>query len=113
MSRQGWPVRRRLRMACSSLDDLVKRTAAPAQMVFDLPAGGRRLVQRVDGYIATLVAGEHTFAACEPTGARPGRLVRGRVDRRQFAIGTCSHRMGSIVTIVTAPRRMLRARQRS
>ena len=32
------------------------------EMVFDLPAGGRRLVQRVDGYRATFVAGE-----CRPT----------------------------------------------
>jgi N-acyl-D-aspartate/D-glutamate deacylase len=46
------------------------------QMVFDLPAGGRRLVQRADGYVATVVAGEVTFEQGEPTGARPGRLVR-------------------------------------
>jgi N-acyl-D-aspartate/D-glutamate deacylase len=46
-------------------------------MIFDLPAAGRRLVQRVDGYLATFVAGEQTFAAGAPTGARPGRLVRG------------------------------------
>jgi N-acyl-D-amino-acid deacylase len=48
------------------------------EMVFDLPAGGRRLVQRADGYVATMVAGEVTFEAGEPTGVRPGRLVRGR-----------------------------------
>jgi len=48
------------------------------EMVFDLPAHGRRLVQRVAGYRATLVAGEVTFLDGEPTGARPGRLVRGR-----------------------------------
>ena len=46
------------------------------RMVFDLPAGGRRLVQQADGYVATLVAGEVTFEDGEPTGARPGRLVR-------------------------------------
>lgn len=46
------------------------------EMVFDLPAGGRRLVQRVDGYDYTVVAGAVTFEAGEPTGARPGRLVR-------------------------------------
>ena len=45
-------------------------------MVHDLPAGGRRLVQRADGYVATLVAGEVTFERGEPTGERPGRLVR-------------------------------------
>lgn len=42
----------------------------------DLPAGGRRLVQRADGYRATLVAGELVAEHGELTGARPGRLVR-------------------------------------
>jgi len=42
----------------------------------DLPAGGRRLVQRVDGYRATLVAGTPVFENGQETGARPGRLVR-------------------------------------
>jgi N-acyl-D-amino-acid deacylase len=46
------------------------------EMVHDLPAGGRRLVQRVDGYRATLVAGTPIFENGEETGARPGRLVR-------------------------------------
>jgi len=49
----------------------------PPEMVFDLPAGGKRLVQRVRGYRATLVAGEITFEDGEATGALPGRLVRG------------------------------------
>jgi N-acyl-D-aspartate/D-glutamate deacylase len=52
------------------------RLHAP-EMVFDLPAAGRRLVQRVDGYRATVCAGQVTFEHGEPTGARPGRLVRG------------------------------------
>jgi len=51
------------------------RLHAP-RMVFDLPAGGRRLVQRADGYVATIVAGEVTVQDGERTGARPGRLVR-------------------------------------
>jgi N-acyl-D-aspartate/D-glutamate deacylase len=51
------------------------RLRAP-KMVNDLPAGGRRLVQRADGYVATLVAGQVTFEHGEPTGERPGRLVR-------------------------------------
>jgi N-acyl-D-amino-acid deacylase len=46
------------------------------QLVNDLPAGGRRFVQRVDGYEATLVAGTPTFERGEHTGAMPGRLVR-------------------------------------
>jgi N-acyl-D-aspartate/D-glutamate deacylase len=43
---------------------------------YDLPAGGRRLVQRVDGYIATLVAGTPVFEYGQYTGATPGKLVR-------------------------------------
>lgn len=43
----------------------------------DLPAGGRRLVQKADGYDATIVAGVPTYRHGEPTRALPGRLVRG------------------------------------
>jgi N-acyl-D-amino-acid deacylase len=43
----------------------------------DLPAGGRRLLQRASGYVATIKAGTLTFEHGEPTGALPGRLVRG------------------------------------
>jgi N-acyl-D-amino-acid deacylase len=44
----------------------------------DLPAGGSRFLQRATGYRATLVAGEVTREHDEDTGARPGRLLRGR-----------------------------------
>jgi N-acyl-D-amino-acid deacylase len=51
------------------------------ELVNDMPAGGRRFVQRVDGYEATLVAGTPVFEHGEHTGAMPGRLVRaGRMD---------------------------------
>jgi N-acyl-D-aspartate/D-glutamate deacylase len=46
------------------------------EVVHDLPADGRRLVQRVDGYRATFVAGTPVFENSEDTGVRPGRLVR-------------------------------------
>ncbi|HEX8055022.1 MAG TPA: amidohydrolase family protein, partial [Novosphingobium sp.] len=45
--------------------------------VYDLPAGGRRLMQAADGYDATIVSGQVTYRAGKPTGALPGRLVRG------------------------------------
>ena len=51
------------------------RLRAP-EVVHDLPAGGRRLVQRAEGYVATVAAGEVTYSGGEPTGALPGRLVR-------------------------------------
>jgi N-acyl-D-aspartate/D-glutamate deacylase len=47
-------------------------------LAFDLPAGGRRLLQRADGYLHTFVAGVETYACGEPTGRLPGRLIRGR-----------------------------------
>jgi N-acyl-D-amino-acid deacylase len=43
----------------------------------DLPAGGRRLLQRAEGYRATIKKGAVTFEDGEPTGEQPGRLVRG------------------------------------
>ena len=46
-------------------------------IVDDLPAGGRRFLQRADGIEATLVSGEVIFEQGEATGALPGRLVRG------------------------------------
>ncbi|AOZ05307.1 N-acyl-D-amino-acid deacylase family protein [Cupriavidus malaysiensis] len=47
------------------------------RMVYDLPAGGRRLVQDADGYVATLVAGMPIFEHGQATGELPGRLLRG------------------------------------
>jgi N-acyl-D-amino-acid deacylase len=44
--------------------------------VADLPAGGRRLIQKADGYRLTMVGGTVTYRDGEPTGALPGRLVR-------------------------------------
>ena len=44
----------------------------------DLPAGGRRLDQTADGYVATIVSGEIIAENGVPTDARPGKLVRGR-----------------------------------
>jgi N-acyl-D-aspartate/D-glutamate deacylase len=52
------------------------RLHAP-EMVHDLPAGGRRLLQRADGYKHTLVAGQEIMSAGEATGVLPGRLLRG------------------------------------
>ena len=59
-----------------NLIDLDAMVLHAPEMAFDLPAGGRRLIQKVDGYRATVVAGEVTYEDGVPTGARPGRLVR-------------------------------------
>ena len=47
------------------------------EVVHDLPSGGRRLVQRADGYAATVVSGTVVNRDGLSTGALPGRLVRG------------------------------------
>ncbi|MEQ8841519.1 MAG: amidohydrolase family protein [Acidimicrobiales bacterium] len=47
------------------------------ELAYDLPAGGRRVLQRADGYLHTVVAGVETYASGEATGELPGRLVRG------------------------------------
>ena len=46
-------------------------------MIHDLPAGGKRLMQRARGYRATIVSGEVTMQDDEPTGRTPGKLIRG------------------------------------
>ena len=46
-------------------------------LVADLPAGGQRLEQRSVGFLATLVGGQVTIDGGAPTGATPGRLLRG------------------------------------
>jgi N-acyl-D-amino-acid deacylase len=46
----------------------------------DLPAGGKRLTQKADGYDATIVSGMVTYRHGEATGALPGRLVRGHAQ---------------------------------
>ena len=57
--------------------DLERLALGPAKMAYDLPAGGRRLVQRAHGYEATIVSGTVILERDEHTGALPGRLVRG------------------------------------
>ncbi len=51
-------------------------------LVFDLPGGAPRLMQTADGYRATLVRGEVIVEQGEPTGAYPGRVVRGGAVRQ-------------------------------
>ena len=46
-------------------------------LAFDLPAGGKRLLQKADGYVATIKSGVVTFRDGAMTGALPGIVVRG------------------------------------
>src|SRR6516165_992819 len=57
----------------------------PPKVHYDLPVGGRRLLQQVDGYDATIVSGAVTRRRDAATGAGPGRLIRGaKRPQRQF-----------------------------
>jgi N-acyl-D-aspartate/D-glutamate deacylase len=57
--------------------DYEKLAICPPEVLYDLPAGGKRMIQRTKGYEATIVAGEVVYRHGEPTNALPGRLVRG------------------------------------
>jgi N-acyl-D-aspartate/D-glutamate deacylase len=46
-------------------------------MAYDLPAGGKRLLQGAKGYEATIVSGQVIYRKGQPTGALPGKLIRG------------------------------------
>lgn len=54
-----------------------KLSLNPPEMVYDLPANGKRLIQTANGYRHTICAGEVTYENGEYTGALPGKLLRG------------------------------------
>ncbi len=57
--------------------DLDRLQLRAPELAHDLPADGRRLVQKAEGFVATIVSGEVIMRDGEETGARPGKLVRG------------------------------------
>jgi N-acyl-D-aspartate/D-glutamate deacylase len=57
--------------------DFDRLTARRPEIRYDLPAGGKRLVQAADGYASTVVAGQVTYERGDASGPLPGRLVRG------------------------------------
>ncbi|MGC6498702.1 MAG: N-acyl-D-amino-acid deacylase family protein [Henriciella sp.] len=65
-----------------NLIDHTRLRLHPPKMVHDLPAGGKRLMQEAEGYVATLVSGIVIQRDGQPTGALPGRLVRGQQAAR-------------------------------
>jgi N-acyl-D-amino-acid deacylase len=68
------------RRADLNLIDLDRLALRRPEQVNDLPAGAGRLIQRAQGYVATVVAGEVILEEGEATGSLPGRLVRGPRD---------------------------------
>ncbi|MCZ8324259.1 MAG: D-aminoacylase [Sphingomonadaceae bacterium] len=67
--------------------DIDKLKLGKPWLAFDLPAGGKRLLQKAEGYVCTIKNGAVTFRNGEWTGATPGGLIRGpqRVEMREAA----------------------------
>jgi N-acyl-D-aspartate/D-glutamate deacylase len=66
--------------------DLEHLAIQAPEMVFDLPADGRRMIQKATGYRATIVNGAVTFENGEATGEMPGRLIRGPQAARAASV---------------------------
>ncbi len=64
-------------LADINIIDFAKLRLFRPEAIHDLPAGGKRLVQRAEGYRYTVKSGQVTFEDGESTGALPGTLVRG------------------------------------
>lgn len=74
-------------LADLNLIDLNRLKLGKPWLAFDLPAGGKRLLQKADGYVATIKNGRVTFRNGEWTGEAPGGLIRGpqRVEMLEAA----------------------------
>jgi len=71
-------------MADINIIDMDRLKLGKPWLAFDLPAGGKRLLQKADGYVATIKSGVVTFREGKWTGATPGGLIRGP-QRAEFA----------------------------
>ncbi len=69
-------------LADINLIDFDALDAHPPTLVYDLPAGGRRLMQTASGYRTTIKRGTVTFEDGVHTGELPGQLVRGAQSAR-------------------------------
>ena len=74
-------------LADLNLIDMDRLRLGRPWLAFDLPAGGKRLLQKADGYVATIKNGVVTFREGQWTGATPGGLIRGpqRVEMAEAA----------------------------
>lgn len=64
-------------LADINIIDMERLKLGKPWLAFDLPAGGKRLLQKADGYVATIKSGVVTFREGAMTGALPGGVVRG------------------------------------
>ena len=58
--------------------DFEKLNVSLPKMIFDLPKGGKRLVQESFGYLATIKSGEVVYENGQATGTLPGQVIRGK-----------------------------------
>ena len=65
------------RKADLNVIDYARLRLCPPRVAYDLPAGGRRLMQRAEGFAATILSGQTVSRDGAATGRLPGRLVRG------------------------------------
>jgi len=65
-------------LADLNIIDFEKLNVTHPKMVYDLPMGGRRLIQNSFGYVATVKSGEVVYQAGQATGVLPGKLIRGK-----------------------------------
>ena len=72
-----------------------KLTLLRPEVVYDLPAGGRRLIQKAQGYRHVFVSGVETVTDDAFTGALPGKLVRGGAATASTTAGSTAGQHGS------------------
>ncbi len=70
--------------------DYDKLKICPPEVLYDLPAGGKRMVQRTEGFDATIVAGQVVYRNGVETGALPSRLVRSAQGEPEEALATAA-----------------------
>ncbi|MDZ3830502.1 MAG: D-aminoacylase [Sphingopyxis sp.] len=72
-------------LADLNIIDMERLKLGKPWLAFDLPAGGKRLLQKAEGYVATVKSGQITFREGEMQGATPGGVIRGP-QRAELAI---------------------------
>ena len=65
-------------LADINIIDYEKLNVSHPSMIYDLPLGGKRLVQDATGYVATIKNGQIVSENGKATGTLPGKLIRGK-----------------------------------
>ena len=73
-------------LADLNIIDMAAIKLAKPWLAFDLPAGGKRLLQNAEGYVATVKSGQITFRNGAYLGVHPGQLIRAPQRARAWAM---------------------------